>query len=80
MTWGPAQAGNRASKTGRYLQWWDNEPEYNAVISAGCKVHHYIFSLLSLIAVFLSCATAAAPISTNMSAGNATAYHKGYCL
>jgi hypothetical protein len=31
MTWGLAQAGNRASKTKRYLQWWENKPEQNAV-------------------------------------------------
>ena len=34
MTWGLAQAGNRAGRTGRYLQWWDSEPEWNAVTSA----------------------------------------------
>ena len=33
MTWGLAQAGNRAGRTGRYLQWWENEPEWNAVTS-----------------------------------------------
>ena len=41
MTRGPVQAGNRASKTGRYLQWWDHGPECDAVISAECKVHIY---------------------------------------
>ena len=30
MTQGSAQAGDRASKTGRHLQWWDSEPEQNA--------------------------------------------------
>jgi len=40
MTRASAQAGNRASKTGRYLQWWDTGPEWNAVTSAVCKVHH----------------------------------------
>ena len=39
MTRGPAQAGNRASRTGRYLQWWDTGPECNAVTPAVCKVH-----------------------------------------
>ena len=34
MTWGLAQAGNRASKTGRYLQWWENRPEWGAMTSA----------------------------------------------
>ena len=34
MTWGLAQAGNRAGRTGRYLQWWESEPEWNAVTSA----------------------------------------------
>ena len=38
MTRGPAQAGNRASRTGRYLQWWDTGPECNAVTPAVCKV------------------------------------------
>ncbi len=28
-TWESAQAGNRASKTRRYLQWWDSKPEQN---------------------------------------------------
>ena len=40
MTRGPAQAGNRASRTGRYLQWWDTGPECNAVTPAVCKVHN----------------------------------------
>ena len=31
MTWGLAQAGNRAGRTGRYLQWWEHGPEWNAV-------------------------------------------------
>jgi hypothetical protein len=35
MTRGSAQAGNRASKTGRYLQWLENRPEWHAVTSAG---------------------------------------------
>jgi hypothetical protein len=28
-----AQAGNRASKTGRYLQWWENKSEWCAMTS-----------------------------------------------
>ena len=28
-----AQAGNRASKTGHCLQWWENKPEWCAVSS-----------------------------------------------
>ena len=39
-TWGTAEAGNRASKTGRYLEWWDNGPECLAMTSGECKVHH----------------------------------------
>ena len=39
-TWGTAEAGNRAGKTGRYLQWWDNGPECLAMTSGVCKVHH----------------------------------------
>ena len=35
MTRGSAQAGNRASKTGRYLQWLENRSEWHAVTSAG---------------------------------------------
>ena len=34
MTWRLAQAGNRAGRTGRYLQWWESGPEWNAVTSA----------------------------------------------
>jgi hypothetical protein len=37
MTWGLAQAGNRASKTGRYLQWWENKPEWRAMTSDVCN-------------------------------------------
>ena len=28
---GTVEAGNRASKTRRYLQWWENKSEQNAV-------------------------------------------------
>ena len=52
MTRGSAQAGNRAGKTGRYLQWWDTGPECNAVTSAECKVHNSTF--LSLLSSSLS--------------------------
>ena len=43
MIWVSAQAGNRAGKTGRYLQWWDTRPECNAVTSTECKVHNSTF-------------------------------------
>jgi hypothetical protein len=33
MTRESPQAGNRARKTGRYLQWWDTRSECNAVTS-----------------------------------------------
>ena len=46
MARGPVQAGNRTSKTGHYLQWWDNELECHAVTSTECKAHHYTFVLL----------------------------------
>ena len=44
MTRGSAQAGDRASKTGRYLQWWEHESEWHAVISAvdnWCNSTHF---------------------------------------
>ena len=34
MTWGLAQAGNGTGRTGRYLHWWESEPEWNAATSA----------------------------------------------
>ena len=34
MTRGSAQAGNRAGKTARYLQWQEHRPEWLAVTSA----------------------------------------------
>ena len=40
MIWALAQAGNRASKTGHYLQWWDTGSEWHAVTSSAQKVHH----------------------------------------
>ena len=41
MTWGQAQAGNRASKTRPYLQWWVNNSEQDAATSALQNLHHY---------------------------------------
>ena len=41
---GMAQAGNRASKAGRYLQWWDSGSECNAVASGwaqGASLHPF---------------------------------------
>ena len=50
MTRGPVQAGNRASKTGRYLQWWDTGPECTAVTPGVCKVYNYhLFCKLSAL-------------------------------
>ena len=40
MTRKLAQAGNRASKTGPYLQWWVNKSEQDAVTSALQNLHH----------------------------------------
>ena len=39
MTREPAQAGNRASRTEHYLQWWENSPEWNTETSAVDKLH-----------------------------------------
>ena len=44
-SWGSAQAGNRASKTGRYLQWWDSVAEQSAVASAEQNLHHSTLSI-----------------------------------
>ena len=44
MTREPAQAGNRASRTEHYLQWWENSPEWNAETSAVDKRHNSSFS------------------------------------
>ena len=43
----PAQAGNRASRTEHYLQWWEHSPEWNAVTSASRKRHDSSFVMLS---------------------------------
>ena len=40
MTREPAQAGNRASRTEHYLQWWENSPEWNTETSAADKRHN----------------------------------------
>ena len=40
MTRGPAQAGNRASKTGHYLQWWEHGAEWDAVTAAVGNCHN----------------------------------------
>ena len=40
------QAGNKASRTEHYLQWWENSPEWNTETSAADKRHnsslHYV--------------------------------------
>jgi len=43
MTWALVQAGNRASKTRRYLQWWENKPEQDAVTSELQNSHDCTF-------------------------------------
>ncbi len=43
MTRGSAQAGNRAGKTARYLQWQENRPEWLAVTSAVDNWHNSTF-------------------------------------
>ena len=48
MTWGLAQAGNRASKTRRYLQWWDSEPEQDVMTSVLQNVHNSTLFILHL--------------------------------
>jgi len=40
MTREPAQAGDRASRTEHYLQWWENSPEWEAEASAAEKQHN----------------------------------------
>ena len=42
MTWGSAQAGDRASKTRRYLQWRGHKPEQDAVASALQNLHNSV--------------------------------------
>ena len=43
MMWGLTQAGNRAGKTARYLQWQGNRPEGLAVTSALDNWYHSTF-------------------------------------
>ena len=45
----PAQAGNRASRTEHYLQWWEHSPEWNAVTSASRKRHDSSFATLLVL-------------------------------
>ena len=46
MTRAQAQAGNRASKTEHYLQWWDNSPEQSAKTPAARKRrNHSLFGI-----------------------------------
>ena len=51
MIWETAQAGNRASKTGRCLQWWDSVAEQIAVASVQQKVHNYHLLFLASVSV-----------------------------
>ena len=46
MTRASAQAGNRASKTEHYLQWWEHSPEWVAVTPAAQKRHNSSFIIL----------------------------------
>ena len=55
MTREPAQAGNRASRTEHYLQWWENSPEWEAEVSAVEKRHNSgLFFFLSFSRLWLS--------------------------
>ena len=45
MTLASTQAGNRASKTRRYLQWQDSVPEQNAVASVQQNLRHSTFCI-----------------------------------
>ena len=45
MTWAPAQAGNRASKTRPYLRWWDSKSEQDVVTSTTQHMGHSTFLL-----------------------------------
>ena len=40
MSWGTAQAGDRASQTGHYGQWWDRDAEQLADTSGRHNLHH----------------------------------------
>ena len=50
MTRASAQAGNRASKTEHYLQWWEHSPEWVAVTPAAQKRHNSSFITVPAIA------------------------------
>jgi hypothetical protein len=57
MTWGRAQAGNRASKPRRYSQWEENKPEQNPVDLCGVATPLLRFSprpLLLMVALSIS--------------------------
>ena len=53
MTRETAQAGNRASRTEHYLQWWENSPEWNAETSAADKRHNC--SCFAICAAHIGC-------------------------
>ena len=42
-----AQAGNRAGKTGRYLQWWDSVAEQTAAAPVTQKLYNHHLPILS---------------------------------
>ena len=51
MSWGMAQAGDRASQTGLYGQWWDRDAEHLADTSDRHNLHHssnFVFSFCLL--------------------------------
>ena len=48
MSWGTAQAGDRASQTGHYGQWWDRDAEQHTDASGRYNLHHSSFSSSSL--------------------------------
>ena len=55
MSWGLAQAVNRASKTKCYLQWREHKPKQDAVVSVMQDLHNYqLFLLLSIIKAGIS--------------------------
>ena len=55
MSWGTAQAGDRASQTGHYGQWWDRDTEQLADSSDRHNLHHSSISALILCASLRSC-------------------------
>ena len=48
MSWGTAQAGDRASQTGHYGQWWDRDAEQHTDASGRYNLHHSSCSSSSL--------------------------------